>query len=167
MARNGKKENPKAKESAIYSARCCWHRYWSHRDLCGCARGTRHSPGEEVRHLYRGLAPLGGLAHWRVQSKRWPWNRQEFTGSPFSKSWRAGVWKFAWSTPAISKGCRVAKPTFRIASGCNTSTLWDCCEDLSGLRRPFVRFAASCAIATTSLKAPRAKCCSCKKPSPR
>jgi hypothetical protein len=71
------------------------------------------------------------------------------------------------STPAISKGCRVAKPTSRIASGCNTSTVWDCSEDLFGLRKPFVPFAVSCATATTSSRAPRAKCCSCKKPSPR
>jgi len=37
----------------------------------------------------------------------------------------------------MSKGCRGAKPISRIASGCNTSTLWDCCEDLSGLRKLF------------------------------
>ena len=71
-----------------------------------------------------------------------------------------------WVNARHIKGCRVAKPTSRIASGCNTCTLWDCCEDLSGLRRPFVRFAVSCATATTSSRA-RAKCCSCKKPSPR
>ena len=40
------KEIPKAK-TALSSARCRWHRYWSHRDLCGFARGTRPSPGEE------------------------------------------------------------------------------------------------------------------------
>jgi hypothetical protein len=40
-------------------------------------------------------------------------------------------------------------------------------EALSGLRRPFARFAAFCAIATPCSRAPRAKCCSCKRPSPR
>ena len=59
------------------------------------------------------------------------------------------VRKFAWSTPGMSKGCGGAKPTSRIASGWNTSTGWDCCEDLSGLRKPFVRYAVSCATATT------------------
>ena len=106
--------------------------------------------------------PTGSLL---VQSKRWPWNPQEFTGSLFSRFWSVGAWKFAWSTPAMSKGCRGAKPTSRIASGCNTSTRWDCCGVPSGPWKRFVRFAASCAIATTSSRLPRARCCSCKRPS--
>ncbi len=65
------------------------------------------------------------------------------------------------------KGVPGAKPTSRTASGCNTSTAWDCCEALSGLRKLFVRFAAFCAIATPCSRAPRARCYSCKRPSPR
>ena len=115
MARNGKKKTQKPK-SLPYT--------YIEPDAAGIDIGAteiyvavpEQRDNRPVRKYATFTEDLHVLADWPwpVQSRRSPWNRREFTGSPFSKSWRAGVWKFAWSTPAMSKGCRGAKPTSRI-----------------------------------------------------
>ena len=166
MARNGEKKTQKQKSLPFIQPDAAGIDIGATEIYVAVSEERDNRPVRKSGHLPRSCTPwpTGSLP---VQSKRSRWNPQGFTGSPFSRSWSAGGWKFVWSTPAMSKECRGAKPTSRTASGCNTSTAWDCCEALSGLRKPFVRFAAFCAIATPCSRAPRARCYSCKRPSPR
>ena len=158
------KRNQKAKESALYSARCSWHRYWSHRDLCGRARGTRHSSSQEfatfTEDLHRSADRL-----MACQIKTVAMESTGLTGSPFPDPGAPGFGSLPGQRPPYQRGAWARNPH----PGLPAAAIPPHVGFLRGsfrLRRPFLRFAASCATATSSSRAPRAKCCSSKKPLP-
>ena len=167
MARKRQKENPKAKESAIYSARCRWHRYWSHRDLCGRARGTRHSPGEEVRHIYRGLARLGRLARCLFNQNGGHGIHRSLLDRSFPDPGAPGFGSLPGQRPPCQRGAGAQNrhPGLPVAA----------IPPHGGIAARFLpacgsRLCASQHLAPSRHPAqelPRARCCSCKRPSPR
>jgi hypothetical protein len=166
MARNGKKKT-RAKESAIYSARCCWHRYWSHRDLCGRARETRHSPGEEVPHIYRGLARLGRLAHCVSNQNGGHGIDRNLLDRPFPNPREPGFGSLPGQRPPCQRGAGAQNRHPGLPVATIPHTVWDCSEDLSGLRKPFVRSRSILRHRDNQLKTASRQVLLMQKPSPR
>src|SRR5262249_16420032 len=105
----------------------CWrHRRGSHRDFCGCTRGSRYGFGAIISHLYRGSSCVGGLGCSNAAWIRSPWSRPVFIGFPCSRSWKLGGLKSIWSMLNTCIMCRVASPTCWIVSGFSTCIRWVC-----------------------------------------
>ena len=167
MARNGKKKTQKQKSLPFIQPDAAGIDIGATEIYVAVPEERDIRPVRKFATFTEDLHALGRLAHGLFNQNGGHGIDRSLLDRPFPDPGAPGFGSLPGQRPPYQRGAGSQNRHPGLPVAAIPPQLWDCCEDLFGLRKPFVPFAVSCATATTSSRAPRAKCCSCKKPSPR